>query len=541
MSSISKKEETESDVLSKRCEYFSWRALANCSSSKARSFFSFDVAKKEKILPLSVVESVGGVKILTVASDVPSNIFDIKRLEFISGVKIVSEVVNSSILNKALYVAYGASKEDYLKIKNKANISVLSSKSLVKTSKDSKAPVPTLLDSLIKRAYFLNSSDLHIEPSQDVYRIRFRVNGELEEDRDLELEKKIGEEVIRRIKILCDFDSDKKNFCREGSFTFKERDFLSIRIRVSILFGLGGETVVLRLLDNSFLDDLVSKTKEDILTSLGLNKYQKSLIYAVLGKGAGSILTVGPTGSGKSTLLYALISLVNDGKKKILTIEDPVERVIDGALQMSVSVENNASYSELLKAGLRQDPDIIMVGEIRDLATSITALTAGMSGHLLFSSIHASNAIETFSRLKSMGVLVSDICSSVKMIIRPILLKSLCPFCKEPFSKREEFSSFFNLSNYENIFISKGCVKCENRKTSGLLSVFEIFFVTEEIQKSLMRGGTNKELKELQRLQYKSLKLKSMDEQILSLVEEGKISPYAALKGLGVSSEFLGI
>lgn len=313
--------------------------------------------------------------------------------------------------------------------------------------------VDTFIKFILKEAITFFSSDIHIEPSKHFFRIRVRKIGELEEIGKYSYEK--YNSLITRIKIICGLDIAEKRVPQEGRFNgvFKEREF---DFRVSVIPVYFGEKISIRILKRK----KIIKTLEE----LGLNKEIYTKILKCLKKKFGLILISGPMGSGKTTSLYSILNEVNKKNKNLTTIEDPIEYVIEGANQIQCNEELGLNFSKMLKIVLRQDSDIIAIGEIRDKETASVALSASLTGHLILSTIHSKNSKSTLKRLEDLGINMNLITEGITAILSQKLIRVLCPYCKEIDNDYKKKINEMRLTEQDlkrkKIYRSKGCKKC---------------------------------------------------------------------------------
>ena len=377
------------------------------------------------------------------------------------------------------------------------------------------APIVKLVNSLIMEAYQQNASDIHIEPHEESTRIRFRVDG------DLLLHNELGHDVHQlistRIKIISGMNIAEKRVPQDGSFQFKS-DFFNVDIRVSSLPTPFGEKIVLRLLG-------ADRSIEYNLHGLGLSDQTIETIEKAVRLPHGIILVTGPTGSGKTTTLYSMLSRLSDPRKAIVTVEDPIERKFDAITQVQVNTRAGLTFASGLRSILRQDPDTIMVGEIRDAETAEIAIRAAITGHLVLSTLHTNDALSTVVRLVDMGVEPFLVASSVKCVIAQRLVKKLCPYCK----KEHEVSSSDNLllhTNFVKVFGPVGCSQCNNLGYSGRTAVFEIVLIDSVLERMISEGATMEGLRK-----YAATKnLRSLRDEVLDLVKSGKSSIEEAVR-----------
>jgi len=354
---------------------------------------------------------------------------------------------------------------------------------------ESSAPIIKLVNLLIANAVKSRASDVHIEPKKDKLCIRYRIDGDLVEIPAPP--QKIRDAVISRIKILSSIDISENRIPQDGRFTMavEGRD---IDVRVSIIPTVTGPNIVLRLLDQ--------KTDIFALQNIGLSPANLELFEKLIKSPYGIVLVTGPTGSGKSTTLCAVLNHVNSSTKHIVTVEDPVEYNLSFARQIQVNERVGMTFSKALRAILRHDPDVIMVGEIRDEETLALGLRASITGHLVFATLHTNDAISTVSRIMNLGAGPYMIATSTIGILAQRLVKVLCPNCKEPYPVTNEIVSYFNLSPGEvlgdTLYRPRGCVLCNKAGYKGRLGIFEILHIDHELKKMVSEGAHDHTLEE---------------------------------------------
>lgn len=368
---------------------------------------------------------------------------------------------------------------------------------------EEEAPVSKIVDIIISHAIEGRASDIHIEPTQDELKVRYRLDGMLHDS--LILPKKISSVVISRVKILADLKIDETRKPQDGRFRFEVKNRVgvekSVDLRISTFPTVNGEKVVMRILDTS--SDISS------LENLGIWQKGLKMINDNINKPFGTILITGPTGSGKSTTLYAILKILNKEGVNIVTLEDPVEYCLNGINQSQVQPEIGYTFSSGLRSILRQDPDIIMVGEIRDKETAELATHAALTGHLVLSTLHTNNVIGVIPRLIDMGIEPFLIASSMNIAVGQRLVKKICAFCKEEikaspamekFIRKEleeipdVYKSGLDLTSDIKLFRGKGCVECKKAGTSGRIGVFEVLSMTPELEVIISSKITESEI-----------------------------------------------
>lgn len=342
-------------------------------------------------------------------------------------------------------------------------------------------PIVKIVDALIDAAYEDKASDIHIEPTENESLVRFRLDGVLHDV--LKMPKTVHDRIMTRIKVLSNLRTDEHLSAQDGKMRMSLPEE-QLDIRVSILPVSGGEKAVLRLLS--------SRAREYSLTSLGMNDTDLTKMERAYKQTYGMILSTGPTGSGKTTSIYAILKILNTRDKNITTIEDPVEYWIKGANQVQVNTKTNLTFASGLRSILRQDPNIIFVGEIRDNETAGIAVNAALTGHLVLSTLHTNDAATAIPRLTDMGAEPFLVASTVKIIIAQRLLRKICDSCKSPYvSTREVLAKHFPVTVLDHyfpagesiqLFQGKGCKICHNTGYKGRLGVFEVLEVTKNIR-----------------------------------------------------------
>mgnify|MGYP001468273687 FL=1 len=344
-----------------------------------------------------------------------------------------------------------------------------------------KGPIIKLINATITKAVKARASDIHLEPFENKLSIRFRVDGVLKEV--LQYQKNITQMIISRIKIMSKLDISERRLPQDGriSISVGKRD---IDLRVSTLPSSFGERVVLRILEKDKthiqLDQL--GFSEDILKNFRKN----------LGKNEGIILVTGPTGSGKTTSLYSGLREISDRSQNILTIEDPVEYALEGIGQTQVNSKTGLTFAKGLRAILRQDPDIVMVGEIRDKETAEIAIQASLTGHLVLSTVHTNSAVNAITRLRDMGIEPYLLSSSLIFVLSQRLVRKLCPHCKTHDEDNKNLLKKYSIKS--KIYKSVGCDKCDNTGYLGRLSIGEFVSIDEKISELIHNSASENEI-----------------------------------------------
>lgn len=352
------------------------------------------------------------------------------------------------------------------------------------------APIIRLVNVIITNGLKQGASDIHIEPFEEQIRIRYRIDGVLYETEAPP--KNVLPAIITRIKIMADLDIAERRLAQEGRIRIKVLG-RELDIRVSITPTLEGESAVLRLLDRAEI--LLN------LNNLGFSSQMLEKYLAVVEQPNGIVLVTGPTGSGKTTTLYATLNYLKSTDKKIITIEDPVEYQLDGVNQIQVKPEIDFTFAEGLRSILRQDPDVIMVGEIRDLETAEIAIQAALTGHLVLATLHTNDAAGAINRLLDMGVENYLLASTVNGVLAQRLVRKLCRSCKESYQPpQSQLQSLQQeLQEQTQVYQAVGCEECNNIGFAGRLGVYELLTVTEEITSAISNGERIEVIKELAR------------------------------------------
>jgi len=352
------------------------------------------------------------------------------------------------------------------------------------------APVVRYVNKILVDAIVNNASDIHFEPYEKYFRVRFRQDGLLREVANPPLT--IASRLVARIKVMSRMNIAERRVPQDGRIKLKLSRTRHIDFRVNTLPTLYGEKVVLRILD--------SASAQVGIDALGFEPEQRDAFLAAISKPYGMILVTGPTGSGKTVSLYSAINILNRPEINISTVEDPVEIMVPGINQVNMNPKTGLTFAAALRAFLRQDPDIVMVGEIRDLETAEIAIKAAQTGHLVLSTLHTNDAPQTITRLANMGVAPFNIASSVLLIMAQRLTRRLCPSCKEPEevpreALREEGFTDAEIDEGITVYRPVGCERC-NQGYKGRIGIFQVMKVSEAIGRLIMEGGKAEQLAE---------------------------------------------
>lgn len=452
------------------------------------------IARQYRIIPLSQLGDM-----MTIALSDPLDVFVIDDIKNITGGEIDVVMSTDSEIMKAIDNYYGSSMAatvtDISKDIDIEELEIVTEKeheenidSIVDESE--KAPIIRMVNLVIKEALRQRASDIHIEPNPDNVRVRYRIDGILQDI--LQVPKENQNAIVVRIKIMSHLDITSNQVPQDGRFKLKfaskEVDF-----RVSVLPTTHGQKVVLRVLDKGNLSIG--------LEGLGFSERAIKLFQEAIRKPFGMILVTGPTGSGKSTTLYSVINELNTVDKNIITVEDPVEYLIEGLTQIQARPDIGLTFAEGLRAILRQSPDIVMVGEIRDNETADIAIKASLTGQLVFSTLHTNDAPGSLTRLVDMGVEPFLVASSIVLISAQRLCRKICPQCKMeldiPKNVLEDLG--IKIKKENKFYQGKGCNACRNTGYLGRLGITEVLEIDDEIRTMLIMGKSSDEIKKYAR------------------------------------------
>ncbi|MDC9728762.1 MAG: type II secretion system ATPase GspE [Methyloprofundus sp.] len=360
------------------------------------------------------------------------------------------------------------------------------------------APIIRLINAILTEAIKDQASDIHIEPCEEHLRVRFRVDGILREV--LILQKALTSLVVSRIKVMAKLDIAEKRLPQDGRISLKIAGH-AIDLRVSTLPSGHGERVVMRLLDKQ-------AGRMDV-SSMGMLEADQKHFTKLLNYPHGIILVTGPTGSGKTTTLYAGLTQLNETERSIMTIEDPIEYHLDGISQTAVNAKIEMDFSRGLRAILRQDPDIVMVGEIRDAETAQIAVQASLTGHLVLSTLHTNTAIGAIARLADMGIEPFLLSSSVLGVLAQRLVRTLCPDCKEAYIADDKTRQIMDLAlDHEPLTLYKpiGCLNCHQRGFQGRMGIYELIQIDSDMRSAIHSHASASELELIARRQSLSIR-----------------------------------
>ena len=426
---------------------------------------------------------------LQVAMHDPLNIFAIDDINIASGFEV--EVFIDLRRNIKKFIDLNYSNEEVIKAAEELSKEALESKVIVKDDDidDIKnAPVVKMIEYMFKNSIEMRASDIHIEPYEKEVRIRYRIDGELSTVNLIGIESLPP--LVARIKILAGLNIAEKRIPQDGRIITKV-DEKEVDLRVSILPVVYGEKVVIRILDK----DNYKVGKEH----LGLSNENINKLNRIISNPHGIVLVTGPTGSGKSTTLYSILDDINSENINIVTVEDPVEYTLEGINQVNVNNKSGMTFASGLRSILRQDPDVIMIGEIRDDETAEIAVKAAITGHLVLSTLHTNDAPTTITRLIDMGIENYLVATSVVGVIAQRLVRKICPYCKTSYVASDYEKRILDIDEKEELILysAKGCGYCNNSGYIGRVGVYEIMEITKTHKEAIMNGNNSNELEDI--------------------------------------------
>jgi len=427
----------------------------------------------------------------------PSNILVLDDLRMITRSDVVPVVVPKNEMVETISQIWGSEEvEKVLEeiIVQREEEAQYQEVSLEEISSE-EGPMAKLVNSMLVDAVKKEASDIHIEPLERNVRVRFRIDGILHEV--MYIQKRFQAALVSRIKIMSDMDISERRIPQDGRIKVNIHGEV-YDLRVSTLPGVYGEKVVLRLLGRS--------TVALSLESLGFSEHNYERYLKMLKTPYGIILLTGPTGSGKSTTLYASLNMINSPDINIVTVEDPVEYQLTGIHQVQVNPKAGLTFASALRSILRQDPDVVLVGEIRDEETARIAIQAALTGHLVLSTLHTNDAPSAFTRLIDMGIEPFLISSSLLGAVAQRLVRTICPYCKAPYEPtKEEMTALkatlgedFDVSNI-TFYKGQGCPRCNNRGYKGRTAIHEIMLMNDEIRELILKKSSREVIREAAR------------------------------------------
>ncbi len=489
--------------------------------NKAVKKVSSSFAYQHRILPINFQDDV-----LTIVTDDPLNFLALENLNKILGLKMKAILVTESELKEKQNLYYGDKKEEEKALDNvvqtidteKEYYGKGEEAGFAYATGEEDAPIIRLVGLILSEAVKNRASDIHVEPLEKEFRVRYRIDGLLHEVPAPP--KHLQGSVISRIKLMAGIDIAEKRLPQDGRIRVRLLD-KDLDLRVSTLPGIYGESVVMRILDKASL--LIG------LEEIGFLTEDRKKFEELIELPNGTLLVTGPTGSGKTTTLYAALNYLNKPNKKIITIEDPVEYQIKGINQVQIRPQIGLTFSSGLRAMLRQAPDVILVGEIRDKETASIAIQAALTGHLVFSTLHTNDAPGAVTRLIDMGIKGYLVASTLQAVLAQRLVRRICPNCKKPYTPKPEEIKAMGLKEKDLVgaefMMGEGCPECSNTGFRGRQAIFEMLIVNDTIREMIFEKKSSSEIKN-----------KAVQLGMKTLKENGKIK---ALKGVTTISEVI--
>lgn len=437
----------------------------------------YDLAKQYKLLPIGLKDDV-----LTVALADAINVVAIDSIEKKTGlqVEIVSAAEADILEALERHYAQGSSIEDTVE-------ALLGSESMDEESAGAESTMPRLVDQIIALGIKSTATDIHIEPDTKIIRVRMRVDGILRQE--VMVPALLRPALTARIKLMAGLDVTEKRVPQDGriKFLFGRRE---VDLRVSTLPTNHGESIVMRILE--------SAETRPTFNQLGLSEPDRKKVTSVINQPFGMVLVTGPTGSGKTTTLYSALGEIDALQRSVFTLEDPIEYSMPMVRQTQIKNDIGMTFASGLRSLLRQDPDVILVGEIRDKETAQLATRAALTGHLVFSTLHTNDAVGTIPRLVDMGVERYLLPSALSTIVGQRLIRSICEHCKEEISNADVLLERLNITEIPDgevrLWSGKGCDKCRGSGYKGRIAIYEVLSVTDELQDPIVNGASTTEL-----------------------------------------------
>ncbi len=461
-----------------------------------------DMARRYELIPIDIKDN----KLVVAMSD-PANVFAVDDLRIMTGYEIKPVVSTESDVINAISQNFQMDREvEEMMETAVGEAEEVEPSSLIEEveEEEEEAPIVKLANYILTEAARSRAADVHIDPQESEVRIRYRIDGVLHDV--LKSPKRVQHGLTARLKIMANMDIAEKRLPQDGRFSLII-DGRPIDFRVATIPTIHGEKVVLRLLEKS---TALMKLEELGFSQVGLERLKSSLL-----KPYGAIFITGPTGSGKTTTLYSCISLLNSVEKNVITVEDPVEYRLVGLNQVQVNPRAGLTFAAALRSILRHDPDIVMIGEVRDQETALIAIESALTGHLVLSTLHTNDAASTITRLTEMGLETFLVSSAVDCVVNQRLARVLCPECKEPYTPSLETLMSINFpldegSEVPVIYRAKGCEYCSNTGYRGRIGIYEVLLMSENIERlTVERASTD------------LIRKTAIEEGMITLREEG--------------------
>ncbi len=441
------------------------------------------LAKKHTVIAINIQG-----KRLTVATDDPTNFFILEDIKASTGMDTVPVLATRSAINKAIGKCYSMQNVDSVLegVQQFNDLGDMTKEDEASKDRVESAPIVKLATTIIENSYRADATDIHIEPFKTYTRIRIRVNGDLVEL--MNISSAVHSALTTRLKLISGMNIAEKRIPQDGRFT-QVVDGTTLDVRVSSLPTVHGEKIVIRILSTG----QIALRK---ITDLGMSDHNYEMFEKMIRCPHGVILVTGPTGSGKTTTLYAALGELAKPNVNVITVEDPVEKAIDGINQVQVNTKAGMTFAAALRSILRQDPDIVMIGEMRDSETADIGIRAAITGHLVLSTLHTNDAASTVVRLVDMGVAAYMVATSLIGVIAQRLVKVLCPKCKTPRMSTEEENELMGIDHSIQIYEPCGCPDCNNTGYKGRTAIHQIIHCTSEVSTIIARNGSKEEIEE---------------------------------------------
>jgi type IV pilus assembly protein PilB len=462
------------------------------------------MAKKHTVIAIDIVG-----KKLTIATDDPINFNILEDIKVITGMDSTPVLATKSSINKAIGKHYSMQNVDDV-LEDMSSLISANSEDEESKERVESAPIVKLANTIIENSFRADATDIHIEPFKNYTRIRIRVNGDLMEL--MNVSSVVQNSLATRLKLISGMNIAEKRVPQDGRFT-QIVDGTTLDVRVSSIPTVNGEKIVIRILSTG----QIALRK---ITDLGMSEYNYNMFESMIKCPHGVILVTGPTGSGKSTTLYATLGEIAKPNVNVVTVEDPVEKNIEGINQVQVNTKAGMTFAAALRSILRQDPDIVMIGEMRDSETAEIGIRAAITGHLVLSTLHTNDAASTIMRLVDMGIAPYMVSTSLIGVIAQRLVKVLCPSCKRARMAEPDELALMKVNVPVQIYDAVGCRDCNNTGYKGRTAIHEIIHCTSGISTLIANGAGKEEIENAARQHGTRL----LRDNISELVQQGVTS-----------------
>lgn len=464
-----------------------------------------DLARKHTVIAINIRG-----RRLIVATDDPYNFNILEDIKVMTGMDTDPVFATHSAITKAIGKSYAMDGVNSVVESVNALRGAIAEEDDGSKDRVESAPIVQLATSIVENSFRADATDIHIEPFKEYTRIRIRVNGDLVEL--MNIASVVHNSLTTRLKLISGMNIAEKRVPQDGRFT-QTVDGTTLDVRVSSLPTVNGEKIVIRILSTG----QIALRK---ITDLGMTEYNYQLFESMIKCPHGVILVTGPTGSGKTTTLYAALGELAKPNVNVITVEDPVEKNIDGINQVQVNTKAGMTFAAALRSILRQDPDIVMIGEMRDAETADIGIRAAITGHLVLSTLHTNDAASTIVRLVDMGVAPYMVATSLIGVIAQRLVKVLCPQCKKMRMSTDEENRLMKISQSVPIYEACGCAACNSTGYKGRTAIHEIIHCTSTVSSIIAQGGTKEQIEEAARANGTRL----LRDNVSELVQNGSTS-----------------